>query len=88
MRAAVEYYWSSRSVHIDDTPLLMLYGENEPWVENHAEYLDQKFISCQTREIPDASHNSQVDNPEFIRAQIREFLSAQSRTFELDQVPS
>jgi pimeloyl-ACP methyl ester carboxylesterase len=52
----------------------MLYGENEPFIESHASYLKTQLDNCRTAEIPDASHNSQVDNPEFIRTRVREFL--------------
>lgn len=75
MEAARKYFESSRSFQLSDTPTLVLYAENEPMIEPHAAYLERQFESCQSVEIPGASHNAQVDNPEFIRTQIREFLS-------------
>ena len=69
-----EYTASSWSWDLSGVPTLMLYGENEPFIEPHAEFLGERFTDCQNVEIPDASHNSQLDNPEFIRAQVREFL--------------
>lgn len=75
-RATAEYFGSNRSWWIPGTPVLMLYGENEPMMEDHADYLESHLEACESAEIPDAGHNSHVDNPEFIRAQIREFLAS------------
>lgn len=74
MHAVREYFASSWSWQLSDTPVLMLYGENEPFIEAHADYLETRLADCQTMEIPGASHNAQVDNPEFIGARTREFL--------------
>lgn len=74
MAAARDYFGSSWSWEITETPALLLYGENEPFVESHADYLKTRLVECQTAEIPDASHNSHVENPEFIHTQIRAFL--------------
>ena len=71
-----EYYESSPSWRFPVIPFLVMYGENEHFVENHATFLERELEHCQSREIPDATHNAQADNPEFIRAQIREFLSS------------
>lgn len=73
-KAVREYLTSSWSWQVSGTPVLMLYGENEPFIESHADYLEAQLDDCRTAEIPDASHNAQVDNPEFIRTRIREFL--------------
>jgi 3-oxoadipate enol-lactonase len=74
LTAAREYYTSDWSWSLSGTPVLMLYGENEPFTDPHGDYLETQFADCQSAEIPDASHNSQVDNPEFIRTRVREFL--------------
>lgn len=74
--AARNYYTSGWSWSLSGTPVLMLYGENEPFIERHADFLESRLEECQTAEIPGASHNAQVDNPEFIRTQVREFLDA------------
>lgn len=74
MAAVRGYFGSSWSWQISEAPTLLLYGENEPFVESHANYLETKLAECQTAEIPDASHNAHVENPEFIRTQIRGFL--------------
>lgn len=70
------YYDSSPSWQFPTIPFLVMYGENENSVGSHARFLEQELEHCQRREIPEATHNAQADNPEFIRAQIREFLPA------------
>lgn len=74
MAAVRDYFGSSWSWQITETPSLLLYGENEPFVESHANYLKTQLAECQTAEIPDASHNAHAEAPEFIHTQIREFL--------------
>jgi 3-oxoadipate enol-lactonase len=76
MDAAREYVESSRTLQLSEIPTLMLYGEDEPMIDPHAEYLDKQFQSCRSVEIPEGSHNAQVDSPVFVREQIREFLSS------------
>ena len=71
MRAARKYIEASRTSAFSETLVLMLYGENESMIEPHAKYFERKFDGCQTAEIPGASHNARVNNPEFIRTQIR-----------------
>jgi hypothetical protein len=61
-------------MQFDGLPFLMLYGENEPMIEPHAENFERQFHECQTVEVPTANHNAQVGNPEFTRTQIRTFL--------------
>jgi pimeloyl-ACP methyl ester carboxylesterase len=72
---ARQYFESSWMWELTSVPVLMLYGENEPFIGPHADYLEQALDNCRSIEIPEASHNSQVDNPEFIRSQIRDFLT-------------
>lgn len=74
MYAAKEYYESTWSWQLSDTPVLMMYGENEPFIEPHGSFLETRLADCRSAEIPEASHNAQVDAPEFIGTQIREFL--------------
>lgn len=75
LHAARGYFASSWSWQLSGTPVLMLYGENEPFIGPHADYLETQLENCQTAEIPEASHNSQVDNPEFITDTVRGFLA-------------
>lgn len=55
-------------------PTLVMFGEHEPWADQHWEYLRDRIPDVAYAEIPDASHNSHVDNPEFIQNSIREFV--------------
>lgn len=85
---AVHEYWRTTSWQLPATPVLMLYGEHEPYVAAHGEYLETELDDCHSTEIPDASHNSQVENPEFIRQQIRDFLETTLESYEARQVDS
>jgi 3-oxoadipate enol-lactonase len=75
MAAAREYFEASWSWQLSGLPVLMLYGENEPFIEPHADFLETELEDCRTAEIPEGSHNAHVDNPEFIRTELREFLT-------------
>jgi len=74
MRASRNYFELARPLEFGGTPVLVLYGEDEPMIEPHAEHFERQFDECRIAEIPGASHNAQVDNPEFIRKRVREFL--------------
>lgn len=76
MRAVQDYMASDFAPGDIEVDLLVMYGEDEPMIEQHAEYLESHVVDCRTMEIPDAGHNSQVDNPEFIRKHLRKFLNA------------
>ncbi|EMA45787.1 alpha/beta fold hydrolase [Halococcus saccharolyticus] len=57
-------------------PSLLLYGELERAMQaRHAAYMADVIPVAETRQIPNAGHNSHVDNPEFIRDSLHEFLS-------------
>lgn len=75
MDASREYLTSRWSWQLSGVPLLMLYGEHEPFIEPHAAFLEDSVEDCETAVIPGASHNAQVDNPSFICTRIREFLA-------------
>jgi 3-oxoadipate enol-lactonase len=74
-RASADYFGSDRSFQIPNTPVLVLYGENEPMIAPHAAYFEETFGDCRSVEIPGGTHNAQVDNPEFIRGEVRTFLA-------------
>lgn len=83
--ALTEYWGSSRPLEPITVPVLMLYGENElPFPSKHADFLQEKLEQCQVEEIPEAGHNSQADNPEFILSRIREFMTPNMRTLEAE----
>lgn len=75
MRGVQGYIGSSLDWQTVDVPILAMYGEAEPFVERHARYVRERVGTCRVEEIPDASHNSHVDNAEFIVDRIRGFLS-------------
>jgi 3-oxoadipate enol-lactonase len=75
MAAAREYLEASWSWQLSGLPVLMLYGEDEPFIEPHADFLETELEDCRTAAIPEGSHNAHVDNPEFIRTELREFLT-------------
>lgn len=79
-QAVLDYWKSTPTWVFSETPVLVLYGENEPFIENHADFLEANIDTCETAEIPGASHNSQVDNPEFIRSKTQEFLATQTES--------
>jgi 3-oxoadipate enol-lactonase len=74
MRGVLQYTNTPLDYDSISVPVLAMHGENEPFVETHANYVRERLSDCATREIPDASHNSHVDNPEFITDTLREFL--------------
>lgn len=74
MRGVLQYTTTPLDYDSISVPALAMHGENEPFVETHANYVRERLSDCATREIPDASHNSHVDNPEFIIDTLREFL--------------
>lgn len=63
--------------HSDITvPSLLLYGERESEIAaRHAEYMADAIPVAEVHRIPNAGHNSHVDNPEFVAETLREFLS-------------
>lgn len=56
-------------------PYLYLYGEKElDTLAGHADFIAETVPDGRAQEIPEASHHSHVDNPEFVIRAIREFL--------------
>lgn len=76
MRGVLDYVGSTLDFEAIRTPILAMCGENEPWIDTHATYFGQRLTACQVRQIPGASHNSHVVNPEYVHNAIIEFLSA------------
>ena len=57
-------------------PSLLMYGERETESAiRHAGYMATEIPDAETRGIPNAGHNSHVDNPEFIIESLREFFA-------------
>ncbi|QDX40901.1 alpha/beta fold hydrolase [Salarchaeum sp. JOR-1] len=58
-----------------DVPALAMCGGNETArMTAHARYLASEIPDADYREIPDAGHNAHVDNPEFVRDALTDFL--------------
>lgn len=58
-------------------PTLILYGEHDAgFIRRHAPKLGAKLPNSTVREVPDAGHASNLDNPEFFTAILQEFLTA------------
>jgi pimeloyl-ACP methyl ester carboxylesterase len=58
-------------------PTLVLYGEYDlPFVRLHAARFAAHVPTVEVDEVPDAGHASNLDDPEYVTAAIREFLEA------------
>lgn len=55
-------------------PTLVLYGENEPFIEDHVPVYRRHISDVTVREIPDAGHNSHIQNPDGFTTAIEEFF--------------
>lgn len=56
-------------------PSLLMYGERETkTAARHAEHMASTIPVAETRRIPNAGHNSHVDNPDFVIDLLRELL--------------
>lgn len=57
-------------------PTLVLYGENElGFIRRHVQKLGAEIPNTTVREVPNAGHASNLDDPEFFSAALREFLT-------------
>lgn len=72
--AAADFASTPLDLSSISAPTLVMFGENEPIAPTHADYLRTEIEEVKVRKIPDASHNSHLDNPEFINDSIRNFL--------------
>jgi pimeloyl-ACP methyl ester carboxylesterase len=59
-----------------DVPALVLYGEHESVIAEHARHLGAVLPVADVQEVPDAGHNCHVDDPDFVRDAIRTYLAA------------
>lgn len=58
-------------------PTLVLFGENEPgFIKAHAARFADLIPDVEVRSVPDAGHASNMDNPDFYEAALREFVTA------------
>ncbi len=56
-------------------PTLVIYGENEPFIEDHLPVYRRRLADVTVHHIPNASHNSHEQNPDAFTAALTEFFS-------------
>ena len=77
IRAVASFDESEVDLASITAPTLVLYGEHEPaFVRRHAPKLGAELPNATVREVPGAGHASNLDDPEFFTAAVREFLVA------------
>ncbi|MFC7202145.1 alpha/beta fold hydrolase [Haloferax namakaokahaiae] len=76
IRALASFHEVPISLSAITVPTLVLYGEHElAFVKRHAEKLGRELPDVVVQEVPDAGHASNLDNPEFVTAQLRHFVA-------------
>lgn len=55
-------------------PTLVLYGEDEAFIEAHLPVYRRRISDVTAREIPDAGHNSHIQNPDAFTTALKEFF--------------
>ncbi|MFT4890649.1 MAG: 3-oxoadipate enol-lactonase [Halobacteriales archaeon] len=86
MKGMQEYIGSSIDWENIRVPVLKMYGENEMFVETHTEYVQDRLDGLEIKEIPDASHNAHVDNPDFIIREIGNFLVNTNQSLQSEAI--
>lgn len=75
MRAVAAFDETPVDLEAIDVPALVCYGEHElPLFREHAARLAATLPRVTVREVPDAGHAANVDNPEFFTDVLRSFL--------------
>ncbi|MFC4448895.1 alpha/beta fold hydrolase [Halorussus aquaticus] len=81
VRAVAAFHETAVDLSAITVPTLVLYGANEPpFVRRHASKLEAAIQNATVREIPDAGHASNLDNPAFFTDAVREFLAGVRRS--------
>lgn len=75
--AAVDYTDSPVRLENITVPTLVTYGEDEPFIESHVPLYRRRIADVRVREIPDAAHNSHLQNPDAFTQALRDFLNDQ-----------
>ncbi|WP_227356805.1 alpha/beta fold hydrolase [Haladaptatus salinisoli] len=77
IRAVATFHEAEVDLRAISAPTLILYGEHEPpFIRRHAPKMEAEIPNAVVREVPDAGHASNLDNPEFFSAALREFLAS------------
>jgi pimeloyl-ACP methyl ester carboxylesterase len=73
--ALTRFHETELDVSAITVPALVLYGEHDAgFIRRHAPELGDELPNATVREVPDAGHASDLDNPEFFTTALREFL--------------
>lgn len=76
IRAVAGFHETAIELTSITVPTLVLYGEHEsPFIRRHAPKLRAELPNVSVREVPDAGHASNLDNPEFFTRALREFVA-------------
>ncbi|WP_227133449.1 alpha/beta fold hydrolase [Halorubellus salinus] len=78
-RALQTYLQSELDPSSIEVELLVLYGENEAFLERHADHFEAQLEDCETAAVPDGSHMGHVDDPGFVQDKLRAFVTDASR---------
>lgn len=84
MGAGVDYVHSPVRLENISVPTLVMYGEDEPFVPNHTPIYRRRISDVRAPEIPDAAHNSHIQNPEAFTTALEKLLREQ---VEVREVP-
>jgi pimeloyl-ACP methyl ester carboxylesterase len=75
IRAVAGYHRTAVPFDAITVPTLVLYGEHEaPFMRRQAAGLGRLIAGATVRTVPDAGHASNLDNPDFFTAAVRELL--------------
>ena len=74
MDAVTNYRKASLLLENVSVPTLVLYGETEPFIREHLHTYRLHIPDVEIQEIPDAGHNSHIENPEAFTTALRDFL--------------
>lgn len=76
IRAVANFPGTEVALSAIPVPTLVLYGENElGFVRRHVRKIADDIPNAVLREVPDAGHASNLDNPEFFTTAVRDFLA-------------
>lgn len=76
VRAVARFHETDLDLSTVDVPTLVLYGEHEPpFVRQHAVVLAAAIADTTVREVPDAGHASNLDDPAFFDGALLAFLA-------------
>ncbi|WP_232702411.1 alpha/beta fold hydrolase [Halobacterium wangiae] len=76
VRAVAAFHETTVDLAAISVPTLVLYGEDEPaFVRRHAPIFESEIPDASILQVPHAGHASNLDNPAFFTAALREFLA-------------